>query len=40
VQMSIFVVRAFLRLREWVVGQADLASRLAELDVVAKHVVH
>lgn len=32
VQMSIFVVRAFLRLREWVVGQADLASRLADLE--------
>ena len=32
VQMSIFVVRAFLRLREWVVGQAELASRLAELE--------
>jgi hypothetical protein len=26
VQMSIFVVRAFLRLREWVVGQAELAK--------------
>ena len=32
VQMSIFVVRAFLRLREWVVGQAELAARLAELE--------
>ena len=32
VQMSIFVVRAFLRLREWVVGQAELAKRLAELE--------
>ena len=32
VQMSIFVVRAFLRLRQWVVGQADLAARLAELE--------
>ena len=32
VQMSIFVVRAFLQLREWVVGQADLAARLAELE--------
>jgi len=31
VQMSLFVVRAFLRLREWVVGQAGLAaSRQAE----------
>jgi hypothetical protein len=32
VQMSIFVVRAFLRLRQWVVGQAELATRLAELE--------
>jgi len=32
VQMSVFVVRAFLRLREWVVGQAGLAARLAELE--------
>ena len=32
VQMSIFVVRAFLRLREWVVGQAELAGRLVELE--------
>jgi len=32
VQMSIFVVRAFLRLREWVAGQADLAARLAGLE--------
>jgi hypothetical protein len=32
VQMSIFVVRAFLRLREWVVGQAELAARLVELE--------
>lgn len=32
VQMSIFVVRAFLRLREWVTGQAKLARRLAELE--------
>ena len=32
VQMSIFVVRAFLRLREWVVGQAELAARLADLE--------
>ena len=32
VQMSIFVVRAFLRLREWVVGQAELAGRPAELE--------
>ena len=32
VQMCIFVVRAFLRLREWVVGQANLAARLADLE--------
>jgi ORF6N domain-containing protein len=32
VQMSIFVVRAFLRLREWVAGQADLSKRLARLE--------
>ncbi len=32
VQMSIFVVRAFLRLREWVTGQGELATRLAELE--------
>jgi hypothetical protein len=32
VQMSIFVVRAFLRLRQWVAGQADLAARLADLE--------
>ncbi len=32
VQMSIFVVRAFLRLRQWVTGQAELAARLAELE--------
>ncbi|MEQ1574969.1 MAG: ORF6N domain-containing protein [Vicinamibacterales bacterium] len=32
IQMSVFVVRAFLRLREWVNGQADLTVRLAELE--------
>ena len=32
VQMSIFVVRAFLRLREWVAGQAGLSERLARLE--------
>ncbi len=32
VQMSIFVVRAFLRLREWVAGQAELSTRLAQLE--------
>lgn len=30
--MSIFVVRAFLRLREWVAGQAELSERLAKLE--------
>lgn len=32
VQMSIFVVRAFLRLRKWVAGQAELAARLTQLE--------
>ena len=32
VHMSIFVVRAFLRLREWVAGQAELSARLAQLE--------
>ncbi len=32
VQMSIFVVRAFLRLREWVTNQAELATRLKDLE--------
>ncbi len=32
VQMSIFVVRAFLRLREWLTGQAELAGKLSELE--------
>lgn len=32
VQMSIFVVRAFLRLREWVAGQAELSGRLTRLE--------
>ncbi len=32
VQMSIFVVRAFLTLREWVAGQAELSTRLAQLE--------
>lgn len=32
VHMSVFVVRAFLRLREWVAGQAQLAARLADLE--------
>jgi len=32
VQMSIFVVRAFLRLREWVAGRAELSGRLTNLE--------
>lgn len=32
VHMSIFVVRAFLRLREWVAGHAELSSRLVQLE--------
>jgi hypothetical protein len=32
VQMSIFVVRAFLQLREWVAGQAELSRRLTQLE--------
>lgn len=32
VQMSIFVVRAFLRLREWVRGRAELSARLTQLE--------
>ena len=32
VQMSIFVVRAFLRLRKLVAGQAELAAKLTELE--------
>jgi hypothetical protein len=32
VQMSIYVVRAFLRLREWAAGHAELASKLADLE--------
>lgn len=32
VQMSIFVVRAFLRLRQWVAGQAELSARLMQLE--------
>ena len=32
VHMSIFVVRAFLRLREWVSGQAELSTRLGQLE--------
>jgi hypothetical protein len=32
VHMSIFVVRAFLRPREWVAGHAELSARLARLE--------
>ena len=32
VHMSVFVVRAFLRLREWVACQMKLANRLADLE--------
>lgn len=32
VQMSVFVVRAFIRLRGWVAGQAELSTRLAHLE--------
>jgi hypothetical protein len=38
VQMSIFVVRAFVRLRDWLAGHAELAGKLAELECrVAGH---
>jgi hypothetical protein len=30
--MSIFVVRAFLQMREWVAGRSDLAARLAVIE--------
>jgi hypothetical protein len=32
VQMSLYVVRAFLRLRRWVADQSELAMKLAELE--------
>jgi hypothetical protein len=32
IQMSLYVVRAFLKLREWVAGQAQLAAKLASLE--------
>jgi hypothetical protein len=32
VQMSIFVVRAFLQMREWVASRGELAERLAALE--------
>ncbi len=38
VQMSIFVVRAFLRLREWVIDREDLSEQLARLEArVSSH---
>ena len=38
VEMSVFVVRAFVRLREWLAGHQELAARLEELEArVAKH---
>ena len=38
VQMSLYVVRAFLRLRRWVADQSELAVKLAELErTVAGH---
>ncbi len=30
--MSVYVVRAFLRLRQWVAGQAELVAKLGELE--------
>ena len=36
VQMSIFVVRAFLSLREWASAQAELAARARLFDPAAK----
>lgn len=32
VQMSLYVVRAFLRLREWVASQAELVAKLADVE--------
>src|SRR5687767_14298844 len=32
IRMSVFVVRAFLRLREWASTQSQLAARLAQLE--------
>ena len=32
VQMSVFVVRAFVRLREWAGSQTALAARISELE--------
>jgi len=32
IQMSVFVVRAFVRMRQILIGQKDLARKLAELE--------
>jgi hypothetical protein len=32
IQMSVFVVRAFVSLREWATNQTDIAARLADLE--------
>jgi len=32
VEMSVFVVRAFVRLRQWLAGHAELSRRLDELE--------
>ena len=32
VEMSVFVVRAFVRLRQWLAGHAELSRRLGELE--------
>ena len=32
VRMSLYVIRAFVRLREWVAGQDELIAKLAELE--------
>ena len=37
VQMSIFVIRAFVRLRERVVANAAILKRLAEIDKTLLH---
>ena len=41
VQMSVFVVRAFVRLREMMLVHADIAEKLAQLERrVGQHDVH
>jgi hypothetical protein len=42
IQMSVFVVRAFIRMRQMLIGQRDLARKLAELekDLTARLDVH